>query len=189
MEHAGAPNILVFDTECTSLFGSVIQLAFVIVDPYGNELHAESKYLRLTDGETIDPEAEKVHHITENYLSTYGCDPKQEIECFLRLCQVTKQKHGCIVAHNSDFDVDRINTTAVRCGMDARLYKQHVFCTMKNSAAKCNIRTYGRVKYPKNEELYEKLFGEAPIGPLHDALTDCRITMKSYIKGRELLWW
>ena len=46
-----------------------------------------------------------------------------------------------------------------------------------------------RVKAPRNEELYIFLFGCKPVGQLHSALPDCRVTLASFVEGRKRKWW
>ena len=45
------------------------------------------------------------------------------------------------------------------------------------------------LKPPRNEELYIFLFKQKPTEQLHSALPDCRVTLASYIEGRQRKWW
>ena len=99
----------------------------------------------------------------------------------------------CIVAHNASFDVSRLNHTAHRHKLRncPSLCSAGMLCTMHSATKHCGLRKRGNkaLKPPRNEELYTFLFKDAPTGQLHSALTDCRVTLASYIEGRARKWW
>lgn len=184
-----SPNVLVFDTETSSLRGSVIQLGWILSDPCGKVLHSYCEYWRLED-ELIDPRAQEVHHISMDVLNESGVDPKKEVASFIHLCNTALENQCMIIAHNAKFDVDRINFTGKRNGCAGQLKAEDMFCTMKNSRLRCGlVKMDGKSKMPTNSELYKALFGDLPDARLHDALEDCQITLKSFVQGRMNGWW
>ena len=184
-----SPNVLVFDVETTSLAGSVIQLGWILADTCGNILNEKQVYYKLTDGERISNEAFKVHKITEKQLQQKGICAKN-IQNFIKLCKIAVQNGCTLVAHNSRFDVQRINHTASLNDLQSTILQNEVFCTMKNSMSRCGlVKVDGKTKFPTNAELYNFLFGELPDEQLHDALGDCKVTLKSFVEGRNRGWW
>ena len=97
------------------------------------------------------------------------------------------------MAHNASFDVSHLNHTAHRHGLRncPSLCSAGMLCTMHSATKHCGLRTRGnkRLKPPHNEELYRFLFERAPLGRLHRALADCRVTLASYVEGRKRHWW
>lgn len=193
-ENLKPPFVLVFDTETSSLNGSVIQLAWILADCCGNIVDTYCEYWKLpknpTNFEKIDPRAQEIHGITEEVLSEKGLDPTIEVDKFIRMCRIALMNGCIIVAHNANFDVARINHTAVKHNISKKLDAHDMFCTMKNSTARCGLlKINGRTKAPTNSELHFKLVGKLPTENLHDALEDCRVTLKSYIQGCIQGWW
>tara|TARA_B100000482_G_C12600807_1_gene295125 strand:+ start:235 stop:942 length:708 start_codon:yes stop_codon:yes gene_type:complete len=184
-----SPNVLVFDVETTSLSGSVIQLGWILADACGNILNQKQTYYNLSDGEKISYEAQKLHKITETQLHQEGISAKN-IQNFIQLCEVAIENGCTLVAHNSRFDVQRINYTASLNDLTSKISHDQVFCTMKNSTSRCGlIKVDGKTKFPTNAELYNFLFRQEPEEKLHNALEDCKVTLKSFIEGRNRGWW
>ena len=77
-------------------------------------------------------------------------------------------------------------------GLTPSLLSATMLCTMHNATRHCGLYTRGKVKRlkaPRNEELFEFLFGRKPQVRLHSALPDCQVTLASFIEGRRRLWW
>ena len=96
-----------------------------------------------------------------------------------------------MLAHNVSFDVRHLNHTAVIQKLPASLRSASMLCTMHGATKHCGLRKRGNkaLKAPRNEELYIFLFKRKPVGQLHSALPDCRVTLASFIEGRKRLWW
>jgi len=60
-------NLLFFDTETSHLNGFISSIALILTDLEGNVL--EKHYFELNPGVKQDPEAVKVHGLTDEYLS------------------------------------------------------------------------------------------------------------------------
>jgi hypothetical protein len=96
-----------------------------------------------------------------------------------------------VVAHHASFDVRHLNHTANVQKLPASLRSASMLCTMHSATKHCGLRKRGNraLKAPRNEELYTFLFKCKPTGQLHRALTDCRVTLASFIEGRNRKWW
>ena len=138
-------------------------------------------------------QAEEKHGITLAQLSREGVPPKPELLEFAALVGAALAAGVCVLAHHASFDVRLLNRTAHRHGLhNCELTSATMLCTMHSATRHCGLRTRGdkRAKAPTNEELYMHLHdGKKPTGQLHRALPDCRITLSSYIAGKQCHWW
>jgi DNA polymerase III epsilon subunit-like protein len=115
-----------------------------------------------------------------------------------------------LVAHNLDFDINLIMSEIWRLHIFYRkkehekskyidminvLLNTKIYCTMLNTIDLCKIpfkNSYDNKnnkkdnwKYPKLEELYEKLFNKKPTN-CHNSLYDIRHTAKCFFKLRDM---
>jgi DNA polymerase III epsilon subunit-like protein len=120
----------------------------------------------------------------------YGIDAKPELERFVGLVDHARKRGIRIVAHQAMFDVNAVNRTLARFNSLKRIEQHHVFCTMKASRPLLRLHDVrGRVRNPKNSELYTFLVKDPLPLNLHDALTDCIITARSFLAGVQRRWW
>lgn len=189
------PGCMAFDTETTSLRGSVIQAALVELNAHGEEECVMSGIIPPPRGEELDPRAVEVHGITSECILTEG----QPAVPFLRGI-VSRIQRACaegriVVAHNAAFDLARFNATLLAHGIDDEfLLPDQIFCTMQKSKRHCILTNVnGNPRCPKNAELFSLLHGVSPgerfEGSLHDATVDARITGHSFLEGRRRGWW
>ena len=185
--------VLVFDTETASLHGVVVQLAFVLHDWRRDiELFAYDRILRPPPAERFDPRAVAIHGIERHEAEARGVAADVEVAEFLRVCAAARRAGVRLVAHNATYDVVRVNHTRAAHGVNAEppLGVDQVFCSMRRAAS--HVATYNRIgrrKTPRNEELYCALYGAPPVGRLHDALVDVRVTAACYVGGARRGWW
>ena len=94
-------------------------------------------------------------------------------------------------AGGASFDVRQLNHTANVQKLPSSLRSASMLCTMHGATKHCGLRKRGNkaLKPPSNEELYMFLFKRKPTGRLHSALADCRVTLASYMEGRQRKWW
>ena len=146
---------------------------------------------RLPNGERIHRKAFEAHGISAAQLQREGVDPKPELAEFLALISAALAVGVRIVAHNVSFDVRHLNHTAHVQKLPSLLRSASMLCTMHGATKHCGLRKRGNksLKAPRNEELYTFLFKRKPTGQLHSALADCRVTLASYIEGRQRKWW
>jgi hypothetical protein len=153
--------------------------------------HATPTYLQAS-ASSIDRRALEKHKITAAQLVREGVAAKPELLEFFVLVAAALDAGVCVLAHNVSFDVARMNHTAHGHGLrQCALSSAVMLCTMHSATKHCGLRTRGnkRAKAPTNEELYLFLHKKKPTAQLHSALPDCRVTLASYILGKERKWW
>ena len=187
------PNVLAFDTETTGLRGAVIQAAIVEVTPRGEERECFCGIIPQPDNYKLEPGAVAVHKITQERINREGVAAVPFLREVVRRIKRARSENLPVVAHNSSFDIARMNETLQAHGMCERLHKEDIFCTMQNAKRLCGLKdARGLPKCPKNNELYSILTGDTDLtrfGDLHDAATDARVTALSYAAGRRRGWW
>jgi DNA polymerase III epsilon subunit-like protein len=133
------------------------------------------------NGRTIHPKALAVHGIDIPKSAWVGAE-EQLVAGLLAQMIVNSD---LIVCHNVSFDRILICKMLHDNGMEnmaATLWERDDkwFCTMYKSTDYCQLPgRFGRYKWPKLIELYQKLFSEDFEGA-HDALADIRATMRCY---------
>lgn len=185
---------LIFDTETNGLpmyFNSpmedinnwprITQLAFILCDENGNELKSFQSLIKPNNW-TIPKEK----FFIENNMSTERCE-QEGIDVFvaLRNLQDALKKCKYKVAHNIAFDKNIVGAEIIRAGITIELFKyKPEICTMKETTSFCAIphKNGNGVKWPKLEELYQKLFNVNFEGA-HDALYDVRATKECLIES------
>lgn len=177
---------LFFDTETNGLPTSwkasakevdnwprVIQLAFIITDTEFNE---EMRFCELIkpDGWTIPNEK---FWIDNGYSTETNARDGVNMTAALTLFNTAVNKCTHMFAHNLAFD---------HPVMGAEMYRYEMFpenrpnrvCTMRSSTDYCAIPgARGGYKWPKLEELHQKLFG-VKFDNAHDALADVSATVR-----------
>lgn len=191
---SGPPRYLVFDTETSGDSGPqlAIQLAFIVYDDLHRELFKLDKYLMLPPSRTISYVAQRIHKISNGFLSEHGTHPVPELTVFFEWVDRVFQAGGSIVSHNAAFDSRVVTNTAKEWGLARELDASDCFCTMQEAKRHCGLTNKrGAPKPPKNIELYRALFSgsEPNVGRLHDALNDVRVTAASFKAGAERGWW
>lgn len=183
-----------FDTETSGLSSNdtAIQMAIGFFRADGSAMGFYNKLWKLPPGGKMSASAVRVHKITRTALEREGVDAGPEIRAVHRILQTMKRRGKKIVAHNASFDSRMLKQTAAKNGFaEWSLETVDIFCTMQSAKPFCGLvsdRT-GRAKAPSNSELYQILTGEAPQGPLHDAVFDIKVTGKSFFLGAQKGWW
>jgi DNA polymerase III epsilon subunit-like protein len=90
-----------------------------------------------------------------------------------------------IVSHNTDFDIDILSNYFLVNFNTNPFSKKKIICTMKSSVDYCKIESRYGFKYPKLNELYEKLFNYK-ISNSHNAEIDVLHTLKCFKKLKKL---
>lgn len=184
----------VFDTETSGLSSNdtAVQMAIGFFRADGSALGFYNKMWKLPRGGKMSASAVRVHKITASALEREGVDAGPEIRAVHRILQNMKQRGKKIVAHNASFDIRMLKQTAAKNGFaEWSIEKADIFCTMQSAKPFCGLvsEKTGRAKAPSNAELYQILTGEAPQGPLHDAVFDIKVTGKSFFLGAQKRWW
>lgn len=204
-------KVLCFDTETTGItpreppsfmtineWPYIVQLGFILYDVDENKIIISHDFIvdvnqyniNIPSGSTM------IHGITNKICKERGSPIYNVLNCFLHCL------HKCdmIVAHNMDFDWNMINAEIMRQLLidNTKLEKNLVqtpptiikYCTMKNNVELCNIEATNKftgksfLKYPKQEQLHQHLFGNIPSN-LHNAFHDVLVCLRCFYK----LWY
>lgn len=170
---------LFFDTETTGLprnykapvedldnWPRMVQIAWHLYDESGHEIQAKN-YIIKPDGFTIPDEASKVHGITNERAFEEGVPLTKALGEF----QESLHKTGVLVCHNLDFDQKIVQAEFLREKVDFDLFGKPGICTMKSSTDYCKIPGPYGYKWPRLQELYNKLFNSS-FDEAHDAAAD-----------------
>ena len=183
-----------FDTECnglpfsnklsvddTSNWPRMIQLAWLVTDEHGNILKRQS-HIIYPQGFIITNEVENLTGITTSRAKSEGVNLRTVLNEFMDDLVDAE----LVIGHNIDFDKHVLGCELYRerLDYDTLLNKKGV-CTMQRSTNFCAIPNpnsyYGGYKWPKLEELYQKLFNTT-LSNAHDALSDVEATRKCYFE-------
>ena len=95
---------------------------------------------------------------------------------------------SCLVGHNVEFDKHIVGAELLRIGDEDIISFMTSICTMMSSIDYCKIINHYGYKYPKLQELYEKLFDEE-FEDAHDASADVRATKRCFfeLKRRNII--
>lgn len=183
-----------FDTETSGLSSNdcAVQTAIGFFRADGSAMGFYNKLWKLPPGVKISASAMRKHKITTSALEREGVDAGPEIRAVHRILKTMKKRGKTIVAHNASFDVRMLKQTAAKNGFtEWSIETADVFCTMQRAKPHCELVSdkTGKPKAPSNAELYQILSGEAPNGPLHDAVFDIKVTGKSFFIGAQRGWW
>ncbi|MFN7330329.1 MAG: PHP domain-containing protein, partial [Bacteroidota bacterium] len=181
---------LIFDTETTGIprnktapltdfenWPRLVQIAWQLHD-FDGKLLTQQNYLVKPDGFDIPFKAEQVHGISTARAAKEGRDLLEVLKIFLRDLEKTKQ----LVGHNIEFDINIIGAEMLRQNLAPENFLQLPrvdtgiasieFCQLAGGIG-------GKLKMPRLEELYQKLFGRG-FGDAHDASYDVDATAKSF---------
>jgi DNA polymerase III subunit alpha len=181
---------LIFDTETTGIprnktapltdfenWPRLVQIAWQLHDINGR-LVAHHNYIVKPDGFDIPFKAEQVHGISTTRALKEGRDLLEVLNFFRQDLEKTKQ----LVGHNIEFDINIIGAEMLRQNITPESFLQIPrvdtgiasieFCQLAGGIG-------GKLKMPRLEELYQKLFGQG-FGDAHDASYDVEATAKSF---------
>ena len=178
---------LFFDTETTGLpqnwkapvtdvhnWPRMIQLAWILTDAEGKTI-ASNDYIIRPEGFIIPPEASAVHGISTEKALEEGVDLQGVLKEFNQLISESEY----LVAHNIKFDEKIVGAEFIRKNMASELFHKPRLCTMLSSVDYCKIPGYYGFKWPKLDELHQKLFGKS-FDNAHDAAADIGATAKCF---------
>lgn len=180
-----AQKFLVLDME-TNGIGSmnpprqtITQFGWILFDKSGNTLE---------EGNDIVLGAKAVNLIFENSLTLEEIAEKgiPLEEAFAKMRQHI-DNNTVIFAHNASFDIGLLKYANLDLPDNVR-----IICTMRGSINFCALakKGYGSkypgYKFPRLNELAEKLNVEVDTNNLHDALYDCKVTKDCVIRGMQV---
>lgn len=184
---------LFFDTETTGIpknykapaadtgnWPRLVQLAWILTDSDGKEInHAE--FIIRPEGYTIPDDAAKVHGITTEVAINTGVDLKVAMDAILK----DIEKAAVLIAHNVQFDEKILGAELIRLGHANHIEAKPRKCTMQSSTDYCKLPGPYGYKWPRLQELYQKLFNVNFTGA-HRAITDVRACARCYFELQRL---
>ena len=173
---------LFLDTETTGLShhnDHIVQIAWILTDEAGN-IKAEECHVIRPNGYSIPPAASRVHGIT----TAKACEIGQPLGSVLQRFTDAATRAAIVVAHNFHFDFGILQHDFKIAELPFPLHGKTQICTMRLSTAWCRLPKLNAstgFKYPRLDELYYRLFGEAFDGA-HDALADTHACRRCYFE-------
>jgi DNA polymerase III epsilon subunit-like protein len=156
----------------------VAQLAWAKYSPLG-DIIKERSYLIKPDGWVIPKEK----FFIDNGMSTERNEMLGEpVASVLSIFIEDMQDCEVLVAHNMTFDYNILGAEMIRAKMRSEKKLLRV-CTMESTTNFCALPGgyKGSFKWPKLEELHEKLFG-CKFDNAHDAMGDVKATADSFFE-------
>lgn len=199
------PEIIQIATLCCDSYGKRIRQADKYIIPKGWEIKEDVKRLLNIDNNGLENMQRNgmyiINPIELKDEDFYFVDPDVSIGEYLGcLFGIMENHFGFIVGHNIEYDINCLEALYYRClkkeeykeftSRFRRIFIQNLpqwerICTMKGTSKYCGIESRRGYKYPKLEELYEKLFQE-DMENAHNASSDVYNTAKCYWKLRDL---
>ena len=183
------PYYLFFDTETTGVpndynapasntrnWPRLVQLGWILTDENDNILHQGNEIIR-PEGFDIPTSAVMVHGITTEKAMRVG-KPLRDV--ILKFLNDVKQAE-CLVGHNISFDQHVVGAELYRLNLQDIVSNKRSICTMQSTIDFCQIPGYVGYKYPKLQELYNKLFCQN-FEDAHDAMADITATKECFFE-------
>lgn len=183
----GLPKYYNLDVCITSNWPRLIQLAWVVTDEVGNIVKRQN-YIIKPNGFVINDKIAVLTSINTVRAQREGVELVDALSEFMADIEDAQ----LVIGHNIDFDMHIVGCELFRENMNYnKLMTKPSICTMQKSTNFCAIPSNGNhagYKWPKLEELHQKLFGTTFSGA-HDAMSDVEATRKCYfeLKKRGIL--
>lgn len=175
---------LFFDTETTGVpkdynapaieWPRMVQLAWLMFDEKRVKID-EGNLIIKPEGYEIPKAAANVHGITTKMALEKGTD----LEGVLTVFKERLDKAKYIIGHNVSFDRKILRGELIRKKVEYDSSNKIKICTMRLSTKYCAIPNKFGFKWPKLQELHEKLFGKEFEGA-HDAMADIQATARCF---------
>lgn len=185
---------LIFDTETTGLFQKpddeilnledyprAVQIAWQLHDSAGHLIEAQNLII-YPESFDIPFNAAKVHGITTAIAKEKGLPVKQVLESFTKNLSQVKY----LVGHNINYDIRILKGEFLHLGIESPLSNKEIIDTSHETTEFCALPggKGGKFKYPKLEELHDKLFGYK-FDEAHNAAADVEATARIFFKTLE----
>ena len=176
----GLPKYYNIDVCITSNWPRLIQLAWVVTDEVGNIVKRQN-YIIKPNGFVINDKIAVLTSINTVRAQREGVELVNALSEFM----ADIEEAQLVIGHNIDFDMHIVGCELFRVNMNYnKLMTKPSICTMQKSTNFCAIPSNGNhagYKWPKLEELHQKLFGTTFSGA-HDAMSDVEATRKCYFE-------
>lgn len=184
---------LFFDTETTGLpknwkapitdldnWPRLVQLGWIMSSEEGERLDTGNIIIK-PEGFEIPIGASDVHGITTEMAIKDGVPLEETLSHF----NIMIEQADYIIAHNMNFDKKIIGAELLRMEIDSSFELKPKICTMLASINYCQLPGNYGFKWPKLQELHNKLFGKDFDGA-HDAFADIDATERCFWEMRKL---
>jgi DNA polymerase III epsilon subunit-like protein len=177
----------------------IVQFSYIIYDSSLNNIVESKDYvIRVPESILISEESSKIHGITNKISLEKGVPINEVLSEFFHYLKGV----DTLIGHNIEFDVNMVRVELLRlinknllAEEQSKVYKydlhfltnfKNITCTLKDSIEFCNIQSIGKygkpyLKYPKLNELHEKLFNKTPSN-LHNSFNDILVTLRCFMK-------
>ena len=197
-ETTGLPETKILNPDTLNLWPYIVQFSYIIFDTDKNDIILSSDTIVKLKNEIIIPEeSTKIHGITNELSKTKGNNISVILTKFLEHLKNV----DLLVGHNISFDINMVKIEILRLIYENTLknklkdYKyyfhfltnyKNIYCTLQESIEFCNIKgvnKFGKeyIKYPKLQELHQKLFESGP-NNLHNSFNDILVTLRCFMK-------
>lgn len=186
-------SYLFFDTETTGLpkdwsvpisqldnWPRLVQLAWLAYNKTETRV-AGGTHIIKPAGFTIPAEASKIHGITTEKALAIG----ESLPVVLNLIHHHIGTASVLIGHNIGFDTRILAAEFLRAGLPKITPARQKVCTMLASTKYCALPSPRGHKWPKLQELHQKLFNQEFSGA-HDAAADIAATAKCFWELRRL---
>lgn len=185
--------VMVYDTETTGKTDfkaaynaphqpNIVQIGYKVFTPNKDVLFEIGHLVNTTgfkEWSGIEPDAQDVHHISEDLVRDYGISPADT----LMMWALWAKQCSLFVGHNEQFDHNVMQCFAFRAGYNpGEIFRDGaVYCTMKSSTNICCIPSPkgGGYKWPKLNEAYPFFFNKQ-FDNAHNALADVNPTAEIF---------
>jgi len=178
----------------------IVQIAYLICDADGKRIKEESLFIK-PDNWMLSDEASDFLNLTNDDLRRKGQMLETALDYLFHSEDFFYSSNEplpfkYIIGHNIEYDINCLKAALTKINKNGKynptayevsklIQKVPTLCTMKSTTEFCALGGYKGNKYPKLEELYEKLFDKTIVGQ-HDALNDVRATSACFWNLKDL---
>lgn len=198
-ETTGLPETKIINPDTLKLWPHIVEFSYIVYDTDENDIvESFDTIVKVKEDVIIPKESITLHGITNKISAKDGRD----IDIVLNNFFHQLQNVDLMVGHNVSFDINMVTIELLRLINDDNIvkeekmgYKQnlhfltnfkYIYCTLKESIILCNIKSVNKfgkeyVKFPRLNELHEKLFESTP-NKLHNSFNDILVTLRCFMK-------
>ena len=172
----------VFDLETTGVdveTSRIVSAHVGVIDGSGEVV--ERRDWLADPGIEIPEQASAVHGITTERALAEGRDLEKVLQEF----HAEISSSEILVGHNIGFDVKVVGAEFIRLNFPPIVPERRKICTMLSSTKYCNLPGRCGPKWPKLQELHNKLFSEN-FAEAHNAAADINATAKCFFELKRI---
>jgi hypothetical protein len=204
LETNGLPQNWTDPERDCDMWPEIVQIAYLICDADGKRIKEASSYIRPDNWELSEEassflnisneELKRKGNLLDSVFNEYNSGSLFNNEEFFGTLWGEQFPFKYIIGHNIEYDINCLKALYFRnksnnyrtVGLINDLITQiPTLCTMKLTTNFCALGGGEHNKYPKLEELYEKLFDEKVHG-LHNAQNDVKVTAACFWRLKDL---